>query len=136
MQRRYRVHHEVQSIVGYLYCFRWFKMFAVISVKCISRPSSHDIFKTPCRHPKGLIISNAVSSHYDIRCHLFLQELLRIRDDVEEDLNDLKEKAQVALNNFAISEKALHDSGHLSPCFRVLAVWGQRWGCSAQCVQD
>jgi|Transcript_6304 predicted HicB family RNase H-like nuclease len=39
------------------------------------------------------------------------KELLRIRDDVEEDLNDLKEKAQVALNNFAISEKALHDSG-------------------------
>eukprot|EP01004_Peranema_trichophorum_P009956 NODE_870_length_2288_cov_107.894688_g743_i0.p1 GENE.NODE_870_length_2288_cov_107.894688_g743_i0~~NODE_870_length_2288_cov_107.894688_g743_i0.p1 ORF type:complete len:717 (-),score=152.64 NODE_870_length_2288_cov_107.894688_g743_i0:75-2225(-) len=39
------------------------------------------------------------------------KELLRIRDEVEEDLNELKEKAQVALTNFTISEKALHDAG-------------------------
>lgn len=39
------------------------------------------------------------------------KELLRVRDDVDEDLNELKEKAQLALNNFAISEKALHDLG-------------------------
>mmetsp|Transcript_118824 Transcript_118824/g.206932 ORF Transcript_118824/g.206932 Transcript_118824/m.206932 type:complete len:714 (-) Transcript_118824:730-2871(-) len=39
------------------------------------------------------------------------KELLRVRDDVEDDLNDLKEKAQLALNNFAISEKALNEAG-------------------------
>jgi predicted HicB family RNase H-like nuclease len=39
------------------------------------------------------------------------KELLRARDDVEEDLNELKEKAQVALGNFAVSEQALQDAG-------------------------
>eukprot|EP00668_Euglena_longa_P002854 GGOE01003339.1.p1 GENE.GGOE01003339.1~~GGOE01003339.1.p1 ORF type:complete len:725 (+),score=351.05 GGOE01003339.1:51-2177(+) len=38
------------------------------------------------------------------------KELLRIRDDVEQDLQDLKEKAQVSLNNFAVSEKALQEA--------------------------
>eukprot|EP00667_Euglena_gracilis_P003128 EG_transcript_3135 len=38
------------------------------------------------------------------------KELLRIRDDVEQDLHDLKEKAQVSLNNFAVSEKALQEA--------------------------
>lgn len=39
------------------------------------------------------------------------KELLRVRDNVEEDLTTLKEKAQAALSNFTLSEQALHDAG-------------------------
>lgn len=53
------------------------------------------------------------------------KELLRIRDDVEQDLHDLKEKAQVSLNNFAVSEKALQEAniGH-APAHQTL--WGRQ----------
>eukprot|EP01006_Ploeotia_vitrea_P029453 TRINITY_DN61999_c0_g1_i1.p1 TRINITY_DN61999_c0_g1~~TRINITY_DN61999_c0_g1_i1.p1 ORF type:complete len:733 (+),score=119.87 TRINITY_DN61999_c0_g1_i1:81-2279(+) len=37
--------------------------------------------------------------------------LLRERDDVENEVQELKEKAEFALKNFKISEEALHDAG-------------------------